>query len=37
MATPQTYQKSVLPLRVAAAPKDLTGLSKLFEAFFLNS
>jgi hypothetical protein len=32
MATPQTYQKSILPLRVAEAPRSLAGLSKLFEA-----
>jgi len=36
MATPQTYQKSVLPLRVAEAPKNLIGLSKLFEAAVVN-
>ena len=36
MATPQTYQKSVLPLRVVAPPKDVTGLSKLFEAAVVN-
>ena len=32
MATPQTYQRSVLPLRVADTPRNVTGLSKLFEA-----
>jgi hypothetical protein len=36
MATPQTYQKSVLPLRVAESPKNLAGLSKLFEAAVIN-
>lgn len=36
MATPQTYQKSVLPLRVAESPRNLTGISKLFEAAVLN-
>jgi hypothetical protein len=36
MATPQTYQKSVLPLRVAESPRNLTGLSKLFEAAVIN-
>ena len=36
MATPQTYQKTVLPLRVAETPKNLVGLSKLFEAAVVN-
>ena len=36
MATPQTYQKSVLPLRVVGAPRSLAGLSKLFEAAVVN-
>jgi hypothetical protein len=36
MATPQTYQKSVLPLRIAETPRNLTGLSKLFEAAVIN-
>lgn len=36
MATPQTYQKSVLPLRVAETPRNLAGLSKLFEAAVVN-
>ena len=36
MATPQTYQKSVLPLRVAESPRNLAGLSKLFEAAVVN-
>ena len=36
MATPQTYQKSVLPLRVAETPRSLAGLSKLFEAAVVN-
>lgn len=36
MATPQTYQKTVLPLRVAEAPQNPTGLSKLFEAAVVN-
>jgi hypothetical protein len=36
MATPQTYQRSVLPLRVAETPRNLTGLSKLFEAAVVN-
>ena len=36
MATPQTYQKSVLPLRVVESPRNLTGLSKLFEAAVVN-
>jgi hypothetical protein len=36
MATPQTYQKSVLPLRVAETPRNLVGLSKLFEAAVVN-
>ena len=36
MATPQTYQKSVLPLRVSGSPRNLTGMSKLFEAAVVN-
>lgn len=36
MATPQTYQRSVLPLRVAETPRNLAGLSKLFEAAIVN-
>ena len=36
MATPQTYQRSVLPLRVAETPRNLAGLSKLFEAAVVN-
>ena len=36
MATPQTYQKSVLPLRVAEAPRNLAGVSRLFEAAVVN-
>lgn len=36
MATPQTYQKSVLPLRVAESPRNLAGVSKLFEAAVVN-
>ena len=36
MATPQTYQRSVLPLRVAEAPRNVPGLSKLFEAAVIN-
>jgi hypothetical protein len=36
MATPQTYQKSVLPLRVAETSRNLVGLSKLFEAAVVN-
>ena len=36
MATPQIYQKSVLPLRVAETPRNLAGLSKLFEAAVVN-
>jgi len=35
MATP-TFQRSVLPLRVAEAPRNLAGLSKLFEAAVIN-
>ena len=38
MATPQTYQNSVLPLRVVETPRtNKTGLSKLFEAAVVNS
>lgn len=36
MATPQVYQKSVLPLRVAESPRNLAGISKLFEAAVIN-
>ena len=36
MATPQTYQKSVLPLRVSESPRNYIGLSKLFEAAVVN-
>lgn len=36
MATPQTYQKSVLPLQISETPRNLTGLSKLFEAAVVN-
>jgi hypothetical protein len=36
MATPQTYQRSVLPLRVAETPRNLAGLSRLFEAAVVN-
>lgn len=36
MATPQTYQRSVLPLRIAEAPRNVAGLSKLFEAAVVN-
>jgi len=36
MATPQTYQSSVLPLRVAETPRNNVGLSKLFEAAVVN-
>jgi len=36
MATPQTYQKSILPLRVAKSPRNLAGISKLFEAAVVN-
>ena len=36
MATPQTYQRSLLPLRVAEAPRNVTGFSQLFEAAVLN-
>jgi len=36
MATPQTYQKTVLPLRVAESPRNIAGLSKLFEAAVVN-
>jgi len=35
MATP-TYQKSVLPLRISETPRNLTGMSKLFEAAVVN-
>ena len=36
MATPQTYQRSVLPLRVAKTPRNPAGLSKLLEAAVVN-
>jgi hypothetical protein len=36
MATTQTYQKYALPLRVAETPRNLAGLSKLFEAAIVN-
>lgn len=36
MATPQTYQRSLLPLRVAETPRNVSGLSKLFEAAVIN-
>lgn len=36
MATPQTYQRSVLPIRIAETPRNLTGLSRLFEAAVVN-
>lgn len=36
MATPQIYQKSVLPIRVAEASKNAAGLSNLFEAAVVN-
>lgn len=36
MATPQTYQRSLLPLRVAETSRNVAGLSKLFEAAVLN-
>ena len=32
MATPQTYQNTILPLSIAKNNKNETGLSKLFEA-----
>jgi len=35
MATP-TYQRTVLPLRIAETPRNVAGLSKLFEAAVLN-
>ena len=35
MATP-TYQKSVLPLKISETPRNLTGMSKLFEAAVVN-
>lgn len=37
MAIPQTYQRSVLPLRIADSPRSFQQLSKLFEAAVLNS
>ena len=38
MATPQTYQRSVLPLQIAETPtpRNPAGLSKLFEAAVVN-
>ena len=36
MATPQTYQRSVMPLRIAETPRNLASLSKLFEAAVVN-
>jgi len=36
MATPQTYQNTVLPLSIAKAPRNYVGLSKLFEAAVVN-
>ncbi len=36
MATPQTYQKTVLPIRVAKSSRNNIGLSKLFEAAVIN-
>lgn len=36
MATPQTYQKSVLPLSIAKSPRNKVGMSKLFEAAVVN-
>ena len=36
MATPTTYQRSVLPLRIAETPRNVAGLSKLFEAAVVN-
>ena len=36
MATPQTYQKSVMPLSIAKTPRNKTGMSKLFEAAVVN-
>ena len=36
MATPQTYQKTVLPFSVAETPRNYIGLSKLFEAAVVN-
>lgn len=38
MATPQTYQRSVLPLQIAETPtqRNPAGLSKLFEAAIVN-
>ena len=38
MATPQTYQNFVLPLRVVETPhQSITGLNKLFEAAVVNN
>jgi hypothetical protein len=37
MATPQTYQNFVLPLKVVETPRTNTGLSKLFEAAVVNN
>ena len=37
MATPQTYQNFVLPLRVVETPKSKMGLNKLFAAAVVNN
>ena len=37
MATPQTYQNLVLPLRVVETPQSKTGLNKLFAAAVVNN
>jgi hypothetical protein len=37
MATPQTYQKFVLPLGVVENQKSITGLNKLFAAAVVNN
>lgn len=37
MATPQTYQKFVLPLAVVENQKSVTGLNKLFAAAVVNN
>ena len=36
MATPQTFQKFVLPLKIVETPKSITGLNKLFAAAVVN-
>ncbi len=36
MATPQTYQSSVISLKVSESPRSYCELSKLFEAAVLN-